>query len=126
MFRITKKGTAEIIAIVDEIRYITYDATSKTFCRAFGKDDADGIAVKGQVFNFGDTEKLEDYPFADISEVDGSALIERLQAEKTQLQTELAETQEALTEAYETAANAENELTKTQIAITELYERLEG
>ena len=126
MYIITKRGTAEIIATVDEIRYIAYDAASNTFCRAFGKDDADGIAVKGQVYNFGDTEKLEGYPFADISEVDGSALIERLQAEKNQLQVELVETQAALTEAYETATNAENELTETQLAITELYERLEG
>ena len=126
MFRITKKDTAETIAIVDEIRYITYDKSNNTFFRAFSRDDADGIAVKGQVFNIGDTEKLEGYPFADISEVDGAALIETLQAEKLQLQIELAETQEALTEAYETATNAENELTETQIAITELYERLEG
>ena len=101
MYIITKRGTAEIIATVDEIRYIAYDAASNTFCRAFGKDDADGISVKGQVFNIGNTEKLEGYPFADISEVDGSALIERLQAEKKQLQVELTETQMALTELYE-------------------------
>ena len=126
MYRITKRGSAEVIAIVEEIRYIIYDAASNTFCRAFGKDDADGIAIKGQVFNFGDTEKLKGYPFADISEVDGAALIETLQAEKAQLQVELGETQAALTEAYETAANAENELTETQMALTELFERLEG
>ena len=126
MFRITKKGTAETIAIVDNIRYITYDKANNTFFRAFGRDDADGIAVKGQVFNIGDTEKLAGYPFADISEMDSATLIETLQAEKKQLQFELAATQVALSEAYETATNAENELTETQIAITELYERLEG
>lgn len=123
MFRITKRDNAEVIGIVDQPRYVTFDAESNTFLRAFGRDDADGIAVKGQVYNFGDEEKLEGYPFADISEVDGSALIETLQAEKKQLQVELTETQAALAEAYETA---DTDITATQLAITELYEKLEG
>lgn len=123
MFRITKRGSAEVIGIVEELRYIVYDAASNTFFRAFSKDDADGIAVSGQVYNFGADEKLEGYPFADIAEVDGAALIETLQAEKKQLQVELTETQAALVEAYETA---DNDITATQLALTELYERLEG
>lgn len=123
MFRITKRDSAEVIGIVEELRYIVYDAASNTFFRAFGRDDADGIAVKGQVYNFGDEEKLKGYPFVDISEIDGSALIETLQAEKAQLQVELTETQAALAEAYETA---DNDITATQLAITELYEKLEG
>ncbi len=123
MFRITKRGTAEVIGIVENIRYVTFDAVSNTFFRAFGRDDADGMAVKGQVYNFGDEEKLKGYPFVDISEIDGSALIETLQAEKAQLQVELTETQAALAEAYETA---DNDIIATQLAITELYEKLEG
>ena len=117
MFRITKRGSAEIIGIVEEPRYIVLDKASHTFLRAFGKNDADGIAVKGNVYNFGTEEKLEGYPFADIAEVDGAALIETLQAEKKQLQIELTETQAALVEAYETA---DNDITATQLAITEL------
>ncbi len=123
MFRITKRGSAEVIGIVEELRYIVYDAASHTFFRAFGRNDADGIAVKGQVYNFGTEEKLEGYPFVDISEVDGAALIETLQAEKKQLQVELTETQAALAEAYETA---DNDITATQLALTEIYERLES
>ena len=123
MFRITKRGSAEVIGIVEELRYIVYDATSNTFLRAFGRDDADGIAIKGQVYNFGHEEKLKGYPFVDISEVDGSALIEKLQTEKTQLQIELTETQAALAEAYETV---DNDITATQLALTEIYERLES
>jgi len=122
MFRITKRGSAEVIGIVEELRYIVYDAASNTFFRAFGREDADGIAVKGHVYNFGDDEKLKGYPFADITEVDGSALIEKLQAEKKQLQVELTETQAALAEAYETA---DNDITATQLALTEIYEKLE-
>lgn len=123
MFRITKRDSAEVIGIVENIRYVTFDAASNTFFRAFSRDDADGIAVKGQVYNFGDEEKLKGYPFVDISEIDGSALIETLQAEKAQLQVELTETQAALAEAYETA---DNDITATQLAITELYEKMEG
>lgn len=123
MLRITKRDSAEVIGIVENIRYVTFDAASNTFFRAFGRDDADGIAVKGQVYNFGDEEKLKGYPFVDISEIDGSALIETLQAEKAQLQVELTETQAALAEAYETA---DNDITATQLAITELYEKMEG
>ena len=123
MFRITKRNSAEIIGIVDQPRYVTFDSASNTFFRAFGRDDADGIAVKGQVYNFGIEEKLKGYPLADITEIDGAALIETLQAEKKQLQVELTETQSALAEAYETA---DNDITATQLAITELYERLEG
>ena len=123
MFRITKRENAEIIGITEEVRYIVYDAASNTFYRAFSKDDADGIAVRGQVYNFGNNEKLKGYPFADIAEVDGAALIEMLQAEKAQLQIELTETQAALVEAYETV---DSDITATQLAITELYERLEG
>ena len=123
MFRITKRGSAEVVGIFDELRYIVYDAASNTFLRAFGRDDADGISVKGKVYYFGDEEKLEGYPFADISEVDGSALIEKLQTEKTQLQVELTETQAALAEAYKTA---DNNITTTQLALTEIYEKLKG
>lgn len=122
MFRITKRENAEVIGIVEHPRYIVYDKASNSFFRAFGKDDADGIAVRGQVYNFGNNEKLKGYPFADIAEVDGAALIATLQAEKNQLQVELTETQAALIEAYETA---DNDITATQLALTEIYEKLE-
>ena len=123
MFRITKRGSAETIAIVDTLRYIYRDKTTGTFYQAPNADFADGIAVKGSPYNFGADEKLEGYPFVDISEVDGSRLVENLQNENKALQTELTETQQALTESYESNSDLQDELTQTQLALTELYEK---
>lgn len=70
MFKITKRGTAEVIGLVDKLRYIVRDADSGTLFQAFGAYDADGIAVCGTPYNIGEEEKIPDAKFADIVEID--------------------------------------------------------
>ena len=70
MFKVTKRNIGELVGLCDNIRYITYDANSGTFCQAFGADDADGIAIGGNPYNIGNEEKIPGADFVDIDEID--------------------------------------------------------
>lgn len=71
MYKVTKRNSGELIGFADKLRYVTYDAGSGTLCQAFSADDAHGIAIGGEAYNFGTEEKIPGKEFVDIDEVDG-------------------------------------------------------
>ena len=123
MFLITARNTGEFIGVIDKPRFICRDSDTGICYSAAVPSLADGIAVNGKPYNFGTTEKMKDFPFVDAIKVDGSEFIQNLRAKNIALQTELTETQQALTESYEENAALNDELTLTQLALTELYEK---
>ena len=70
MLKIVNKSTGEVIGYETEVRYVSYDANSGTSFQAYGAEDADGIAVRGELYNIGEEEKIPGAGFALIVEIE--------------------------------------------------------
>ena len=119
MYRIAERGGANLIGLVEKVRYITYDAASGMFFQAFGAQDADGVAVGGVPYNFGDEEKIPDAPFVDISEIDGGEYLFSEHNEVVKNTDEIDELQQLILE-------QDNELCLTQEAVMKLDNQING
>lgn len=81
------------------------------------KKKAQGVAYKGSPFLFTDGTQ--------VHEIDGGQVIEDLKAENEALRTQLAESDEAAIELYESSLNQEAVNAEQDEAIIEIYEAME-
>ena len=69
MYKIKDAQTGELLGLATELRYIKYDANTKTIISVLNPEIADGIVVDGQAYNF-ENEKIPGRKIVSISTVD--------------------------------------------------------
>ena len=99
MYRITTTDGITL-GYTDEVRYIKINKRNGCF-NAADKKDAIGIAYKSNPYNLFGHEEIKDAKTVFVTEFDGGSELRRLQQENTMLKTQIAETDEAIIEIYE-------------------------
>ena len=122
MFRIiTLDGKP--IGVTEKVRYIKIHPHNGCFIEAT-KDDAIGIAYKSNPYNLIGHDKINDRPTVFVKEFDGAEEIDSLSKKNKVLTDELAETDEAAIELYETSMTQDLHNAEQDEAIIELYEMI--
>lgn len=77
MYKIIKRNPVELVGLCDEPRYVAF--IDGTYVRARDKSKADAVVFGGNLYNFGDTEKIAGAPFVYVIEIDGGEFVFDLQ-----------------------------------------------
>ena len=95
MYRVT--CGSEIIALCDKPRFVRKKIESGAYiqCR---EDEADGVAVAGEVYNLQGKTRIEGAPEAQIVEVDGGIELFAGYVDKNQYTSEISALENALCE----------------------------
>ena len=95
MYRIT--CGSGIIALCDEPRFVRKKKGSGAFVQC-SKDEADGVAVAGEVYNLQGKTTIEDAPEVQITKVDGGIELFAGYVDKNKYNSEISALENALCE----------------------------
>lgn len=122
MFRIiTLDG--KLVGVTETVRYIKIHPHNGCFVEAT-KNEAVGIAYRSNPYNLIGHDEIKDRPTVFVKEFDGAEEIDHLSKENEVLTTQLAETDEAAIELYETSITQELHNAEQDEAIIEIYEMI--
>ena len=139
MYRIVKREGG-LVGLCDKPHYIYRDPISGTLYKAFGEEDAEGVAFQGTPYNIGEEEIIPGADFVYITEIDGGEYqfndhektIENSReintAEKLLLEQDnaTAELQEELDVAETLLLEQDNDICLLQEALMELDNQIKG
>lgn len=95
MYRIISGG--KVIALCDAPRYVKVKKESGAFIQC-DKDEAEGVAVAGEVYNLEGRATIENAPEAQISVVDGGLMVFDGYVDKNKYASEMTALENALCE----------------------------
>ena len=123
MYRISDEN-GNVIAQVDTPRYVRLKKESGAWIQC-PANLAECVAIDGVRYSLAGRDIVADAPVVVyINEVDAAMELYFAAKGVKDLDENLTQTQEALTEVYEYNISTEDELTQTQLALVELYEDL--
>lgn len=95
MYRIISGG--KVIALCDAPRYVKVKKESGAFIQC-DKDEAEGVAVAGEVYNLEGQTTIKDAPDVQITEVDGGLMVFDGYVDKNKYTAEMSALENALCE----------------------------
>ena len=124
MFRIFTL-TGKEVGITETISYITYNPRTQCYLSS-DEASAEGISLNGKPYGLIGREKLHNaLDTVKIRKFDGALEITKLKDENKQLRNNLAETDEATIELYETNLELATITAEQDEAIIQIYEMME-
>lgn len=95
MYRIIKDS--EIIALCDDLRFVRKKESTGCYIRC-SEDEADGIAIKGELYNLPGKNKIVDKPEVFIEKIDGGDFLFSDYVDKRVFSSEISALEDALCE----------------------------